>query len=767
MITTNLGFPRIGKHRELKKGVEAYWKGKIEYNDLLKIAESIREQNYILQKSAGIDVIPVNDFSFYDQVLDMSCMLGVIPKRFKKLANDSEYNDLDIYFAMARGIQNEKHDILPMEMTKWFNTNYHYIVPEFEKNMEFSLSLGKIDKEIEEALKFKINIKPVFIGPLTYLKLGKVVNDNFDRFNLLPSLLEVYEKIFERMNELSVSWVQFDEPYIVSDLTDMEKKSLFEIYNGFNKKFPKISIMLTSYFGTIEQNIDIIKRLNVRALHVDLSENRSQLDNLLSDFPKGMILSMGIVNGRNVWKNNFLESLNLINTAVARLGKESVWLAPSCSLIHCPVDIDSEESDNKYLPSEIKEWLSFAKQKLEEVNVLRQLIEKSKKTKLLKENISVFEKRKNSKIVKDKKVRDSLSIIKESDYYRKSPYNIRKEKQKRLNLPILPTTTIGSFPQTSYVRSLRRKWKKGILNLTVYEEKIKELIADTLLWQNECGLDVLVHGEFERNDMVEYFATFLNGYTFTQNGWVQSYGTRFVKPPIIYGDLSRKVPITVKWSKYANDISSKEVKGMLTGPVTMLQWSFVRDDQAEEETLLQLALAVRDEVRDLEKAGINIIQIDEPAFREGMPLNPSKKNEYFKKAIKAFRLTSSVVKDETQIHTHMCYSEFNEIIEWISAMDADVITIEASRSQMELLEAFKDFEYPNDIGPGVYDIHSPRIPSVEEIVSLLLKALKYISPDRLWVNPDCGLKTRNWNEVYKSLQNMVSAAKILRGKLNE
>ncbi len=764
MRTTNLGFPRIGNYRELKKAVEYYWQSKIGVDDLKKTANAIMKRNLILQKSIGIDLIPINDFSFYDQVLDMSYTLGVIPERFKDLENDDSYNSIDLYFAMARGIQDKKYDILPMEMTKWFNTNYHYIVPEFEKDQKFSLSLNKIKNEISEALKLSPNIKPVLIGPLTYLKLGKTSNGDFDKLNLLPELIKMYEKIVDGMCDSGIEWVQFDEPFLVSGLKEKEKRGLIEIYTGLKDKFPNMNIMLTSYFGSIEQNIDTIKQLPIQAFHIDLSEDQEQLDKLLPEFPNNTILSMGVINGRNIWKNNFSKSLDLINKAVNKLGRKYVWIAPSCSLIHCPIDIDLEE-DSKYLLPEVKGWMAFSKQKLEEVNTLKQLIENPEESELLKKNTSYFENRINSEILRIQDVRDAVNGIKETDYSRNNSHSIRKEKQKFLNLPLLPTTTIGSFPQTSYIRSLRRKWKKGVMENSVYETKIKEVIADTLSWQKENGLDVLVHGEYERNDMVEYFAMFLNGYAFTQNGWVQSYGTRFVRPPIIFGDVSRKEPMTVYWSKYANKITAGKVKGMLTGPVTMLQWSFVRDDQTVEETLLQLALAIRDEVKDLEDAGINIIQIDEPAFREGMPLNPSKQTKYFKMASGAFRLSSSVVKDETQIHTHMCYSEFNEIIEWISAMDADVITIEASRSRMELLEAFSDFEYPNDIGPGIYDIHSPRVPEVEEMVSLLQKALEYIPADRLWVNPDCGLKTRNWEEVEKSLRNMVSAARILREKL--
>jgi len=764
MKTTNLGFPRIGSNRELKKATESYWKNKIGIDNLKKVGASIRNQNWIFQASIGIDIIPVNDFSFYDQVLDMSYVLGVIPKRFKELKNDDNYNDMDLYFAMARGIQDEKYNITPMEMTKWFNTNYHYIVPEFNKNQKFYLSLNKVEDEIIEAKSLNLEIKPVFIGPLTFLKLGKL-NEDFNRLDLLPDLIKEYENILDRMNDLGVSYVQFDEPYLASDLTDSEKKCLTEIYNAFQKKSPEIKIVLTSYFGSIEQNIDIINQLPVNVFHIDLSDNCEDLDKLLSGFSKEMTLSMGVVNGRNIWKNDFSKSLNMIRKTVDKLGLNRIWIAPSCSLIHCPIDIELEK-DGKYLAPEIKDWMAFAKQKLEEVNVLRQLVENPQKTELLKKNILSFEARKKAEGFVIEDVKEALNSIKESDYSRKSPYHIRKEKQKSLNLPLLPTTTIGSFPQTSYIRSLRRKYKKGLIEKNIYEAKIKEAILSLLLWQKEHELDVLVHGEYERNDMVEYFAMFLNGYAFTQNGWVQSYGTRYVKPPIIYGDVSRKEPMTVEWIKYANEMTVKEVKGMLTGPVTMMQWSFVRDDQSKEETLLQLALVIRDEVKDLEKAGVSIIQIDEPAFREGMPLNTSAQDEYFKMASRAFRLSSSDVQDKTQIHTHMCYSEFNEIIEWISSMDADVITIEASRSKMELLEAFTDFEYPNDIGPGIYDIHSPRVPKVEEITSLLRKALEYIPAERLWVNPDCGLKTRGWDEVDKSLQNMVSATKTLREELN-
>lgn len=762
MLKNNLGYPRIGSHRELKKACESYWTGKITQNQLLEVGQRIRLHHWQIQQAAGIDLIPSNDFSFYDHVLDMSLSLGAIPARYQAiLAANTHNNDLDLYFAMARGYQKNNLDIKAMEMTKWFDTNYHYIVPEFTKDQTFKLSSEKIFNEFEEALKAGILTKPVLLGPVTYLLLGKEKEAGFHRLDLLPRLLPVYFAILDRLQKAGAVWIQFDEPCLALDLSYQEKEALRTVYEAIRQRFPQLKSLLTTYFDGLRDNILSVSNLPVCALHVDLVRFPSQFDDLLTALREPMSLSLGIIDGRNIWKNDYSQSLLFIKKAVAKLGSHRIMIAPSCSLLHVPCDLELEKDENQ-LSAEIKQWMAFAKQKLNEVNDLYTIFHTHDEA-LLAQNQTAIKQRQVSPLIHKPHVKQRLAALAPTDTLRKSNFEIRQPIQKALlNLPLFPTTTIGSFPQTDDVRQLRARFKKGELTLAAYEQEIEKHLQKAITWQESLGLDVLVHGEFERNDMVEYFGEMLEGYVFTQNGWVQSYGSRCVKPPILYGDIDRPHPMTVKWAAYAQSLTSHYVKGMLTGPITLLQWSFVRNDQPRSTTMFQLALAIRDEVSDLEAAGIKIIQIDEAALREGLPLRRSDWKTYLDNAVRAFRIASSSVDDQTQVHTHMCYSEFNDIIESIAAMDADVITIETSRSQMELLDAFKVFAYPNEIGPGVYDIHSPRVPTVEEMVALLEKALLVLPAQNLWVNPDCGLKTRKWPETEVALKNMVQAAQSLR-----
>ncbi len=767
ILTHNLGYPRIGNQRELKKANESYWAGQSTLQDLLKAAADIRAYNWKLQKEAGVEFIPSNDFSFYDQVLDMSLMVGAIPERYHDIITDKSNTELDLYFAMARGYQKKGLDVIAMEMTKWFDTNYHYIVPEFHKGQTFRLFSTKAIQEFSEAKRLGILTKPVLIGPVSYLLLGKEKEKDFHRIELLSNLLPVYTQILENLEDQGAEWIQIDEPYLSLDLTDQEREAYVAAYGTLRAKFPRLKFILTTYFDCTGDNLQLATNLPVDALHLDLVRCPAQLGDILSTSfeESNKILSLGVIDGRNIWKNDYKKSLAFIQKTVDAIGFERVLLAPSCSLLHTPCDLDLEK-DEKVLTPEIKNWMAFAKQKIEELIDIKKIAEGSAGAEVLKANQRAIESRKTSSLIHKTHVKDRVKALTDKDDRRLNVFAERQKKQqKALGLPLFPTTTIGSFPQTDDVRALRAKFKKGELTQIDYEQKIKAEIDKSITWQEDLGIDVLVHGEFERNDMVEYFGEQLAGYVFSQNGWVQSYGSRCVKPPIIYGDIERPVPMTVNWSAYAQSKTKKLMKGMLTGPVTILQWSFVRDDQPRETTTMQIALAIRDEVADLEKAGIKVIQIDEPAIREGLPIRKADWPAYLNWAVKAFRISASVVKDETQIHTHMCYSEFNDIISNIADMDADVITIETSRSQMELLDAFANFNYPNEIGPGVYDIHSPRVPSTEEILFLLNKALDVIPRQNLWVNPDCGLKTRKWPETEAALKNMVGAVRQLRGEL--
>ncbi len=765
MLTHNLGYPRIGSQRELKKASENYWSGKSSLKNLLAVGRNIRQENWLLQKQAGIDLIPSNDFSFYDQVLDMSLTVNAIPERYHDVVLGTNRSEIDLYFAMARGYQKEGLDITAMEMTKWFDTNYHYIVPEFHKGQEFKLFSTKVIDDFYEAKQLGIVTKPVLLGPVSYLLLGKEKEEGFDRIDLIGNLLPVYLDLLKRLDKLDVQWIQFDEPFLALDLSEKEKKALIFVYREIRREFPSLKTILATYFDGLRDNLQLAASLPLSALHVDLVRYPHQLDDVLAAIPPKMSLSLGVVDGRNIWKNDFSLSLSCIEKAVSSLGHERVMIAPSCSLLHTPCDLDLETHEDVLL-LEIKNWMSFAKQKLWEVSTLRKLSSPESKADVqnhLLENQEAVASRKASALIHKPEVKKRTASVTQEDERRNSVFAERQKKQLETHrLPLFPTTSIGSFPQTDDVRSWRAKWKKGDLTNEQYDTLIKAETERSIRWQEEIGIDVLVHGEFERNDMVEYFGEQLEGYVFSKNGWVQSYGSRCVKPPIIYGDVSRPNPMTVYWTTFAQSLTAKPVKGMLTGPVTILQWSFVRDDQPRKETCTQIALAIRDEVSDLEKAGIGIIQIDEPAIREGLPLRRADWKEYLHWAVRAFRIASSGVKDETQIHTHMCYSEFNDIIENIAGMDADVITIETSRSQMELLDAFVDFLYPNEIGPGVYDIHSPRVPGVPEILELLEKALSVLPARNLWVNPDCGLKTRKWPETDAAMRNMVQAARQLR-----
>jgi 5-methyltetrahydropteroyltriglutamate--homocysteine methyltransferase len=765
MKGNNLGYPRIGSNRELKKAPELYWAGQISADELIATGKDIRSKNWHLQSAAGIDLIPSNDFSFYDQVLDLTLAVGAIPARYHELAKSN--SSLDLYFAMARGSQKEGQDVVAMEMTKWFDTNYHYIVPEFTKNQKFELFSEKIINEFKEANALGIKTKPVLIGPVSYLLLGKEKEEGFHRIDLIDAILPVYFEIFEKLQAENAEYIQLDEPFLALNLTDKERKTYTEVYNEINIRFPKLKIVLANYFDCFGENLETALTLPVDTFHLDLVRCPLQLDDILDSgkLASNVNLSLGVVDGRNIWKNDFKPSLELIKKAVDALGADRILVAPSCSLIHSPCDLDLETNDQTLTP-EIKQWLAFAKQKINEVVLLKQFASNEidvKNSVDYERNIIANNNRKTSKLIHNNEVKARVSGITASDDKRKSTFATRRKSQiEALNLPLFPTTTIGSFPQTAEVRSWRAKFKKGELTTKEYHNLIEKETEATIRFQEETGIDVLVHGEFERNDMVEYFGEQLAGFTFTKNGWVQSYGSRCVKPPVIYGDVSRPNPMTVKWSEYAQSLTPKWVKGMLTGPVTILQWSFVRNDQPRSETCTRIALAIRDEVVDLEKAGIKIIQIDEPAIREGLPLRKEEWANYLDWAVKAFRISASGVNDDTQIHTHMCYSEFNDIIQNIADMDADVITIECSRSQMELLDAFANFKYPNEIGPGVYDIHSPRVPSSTEMVRLLEKASAVIPVDQLWVNPDCGLKTRHWDETKKALIEMVAAAQEMR-----
>ncbi len=756
MITThNLGFPRIGGKRELKFALEQYWSNRISESALLEIAAELRSQHW--QYQSKINWMPVGDFSLYDHVLDASFMVGNIPERAQSLAG----NELDYYFRVARGRSNAdlgvSSCIHAAEMTKWFDTNYHYIVPEFNNATRFRLNAHRLLEQIQQAGKQFTQIKPVILGPVTYLWLGKS-RDGSDKLSLLDDLIDIYAQLFQLLHQSGITWVQIDEPLLVMELPDSWKHALRKTY--FQLRATPLKLLLATYFGQLQDNLQLACELPVDGLHLDALSAKDEVTKFVDWLPSHKILSLGIISGRNIWKTDLQDTLDFLEPIAARL-QDRLWLAPSCSLLHVPVNLEHEQK----LDDEIRSWLSFAVQKLEELNLLAVALNQGRSAVAgeLQKNKLAITARQQSDRVNQASVKARMHSANDAMGMRQSPYQQRAVmQQNRFQLPLFPTTTIGSFPQTQSIRRIRQDFKAGKISDQSYVQAMQREIDCCIQEQEALGLDVLVHGEPERNDMVEYFGEQLNGFAFTEFGWVQSYGSRCVKPPIIFGDVSRSKNITVDWIKYAQSLTKKPVKGMLTGPVTMLNWSFVRDDQPRADTCLQLALAIRDEVLALEQSGIQMIQIDEAALREGLPLRKKQWNSYLDWAIRAFRITANGVKDETQIHTHMCYSEFNDIMQAIAGMDADVITIETSRSSMELLEAFRNFQYPNEIGPGVYDIHSPNIPSVDSIVALLQNAVQRIPKARLWVNPDCGLKTRSWEEVKPALHNMVAATYFCR-----
>jgi len=794
-IASNLGFPRIGYHRQLKQATEKYWAGKASAQELLDVGRSIRVQNWQIQKDAGIEHIPSNDFSFYDHILDTAVMLGAIPDHYLKTSTASTSLDhaiihgavpahdlegslknssLDISFHLARGCANEKCALHPgqtvaaWEMTKWFDTNYHYIVPTLKSDQQFQLLYQQPLWYFLEAKSQGISTRPVIIGPVSFLMLCKIEDPDTDRFTLLPSLLPVYLKLLNLLKIAGAEWVQIDEPCLILDLDSKAKQAYKDAYEYFSKS--SLKLLLTAYFCRLGDNLELALNLPTAGIHLDYIAG-DNLESVASRWPQGKVLSAGVVDGRNIWVCDLERTLHLLSKMQTIVGNSNLIVAPSCSLLHVPLDLD----DEKHLDKQIRPWLAFAKQKLTELSLLNTALsgDSQKVRKEFETNKLAIANHRSSPRVHNTVLKSQLANLSANQFKRNASFDKRKPLQQKLfNLPLLPTTTIGSFPQTKEIRKARADFKTGIISQEEYKQAMRAEISHALTVQNDIGLDVLVHGEAERNDMVEYFAEFLDGYVFTEQGWVQSYGSRCVKPPIIYGDIIRKQPMTVEWSVFAQEqanrlANNKPVKGMLTGPVTMLQWSFVRNDQPRSQTCQQLAWAIREEVSDLERNGIKIIQIDEPAIREGLPLKKADWQNYLNWAVQCFRLSSSSVKDETQIHTHMCYSQFNDIIESVAALDADVVSIEAARSELDLLDAFVKFKYPNDIGPGVYDIHSPRIPPELEMLELLEKALNLIDPKQLWINPDCGLKTRNWTEVIPALKNMVAATQILRARLKE
>ncbi len=755
MVTThNLGFPRIGANRELKFTLEAYWQNKISVKELEKQRDQLCQENW--QRQITLDYVPVGDFSFYDHVLDTSQMLGNLPQRILSLGGEA----LSSYFRTARGhtAGDEIHaGSTAGEMTKWFNTNYHYIVPEFSARTRFTLNASHLIDQIKQAKILGIKAKVVLLGPVTYLRIGKCT-DNSSVLNLLPPLLNCYQELLGLLADHGITWVQIDEPALVTDLEAIWQQAYIKAYETLSNN--RINMMLTTYFGTLGDNLLLSCRLPVQGLHVDMSQHQLEMPTLLKNLPSERLLSLGVVDGRNIWKSDLHNILNILEPVHQALGNR-LWIAPSCSLLHVPVDLARESG----MDTEIRSWLAFAQQKIEEIHILGQALNQGRDSvyEFLAANQHALSQRRASSRVHNPEVTSAIAGLHPTMGTRTSPYALRAEAQKqRLNLPLFPTTTIGSFPQTDDLRRLRQAWRCGDIAELTYHQAIYDEISLCIREQQALGLDVLVHGEAERNDMVEYFGEHLRGYIFSQFGWVQSYGSRCVKPPIIYGDIQRPHPITLPWITYAQSLTKQPVKGMLTGPVTMLNWSFVRDDQPRSTTARQLALAIRQEVLDLETAGIQIIQIDEAALREGLPLRRSQWTEYLSWAIEAFRITANGVSDATQIHTHMCYSEFNDIMAAIMAMDADVITIETSRSNADLLKALDNLNYPNELGPGVYDIHSPITPTLDQITTLIQQTCQHIPAARLWINPDCGLKTRRWEEVRPALKRMVEAAHQLR-----
>lgn len=752
ILNHTLGFPRVGLRRELKKAQERYWAGNATQQELLAVGRELRARHWQQQKEAGVDLLPVGDFAWYDHVLTTSLLLGNVPARHQ---NPQGGIDLDTLFRIGRGRAPSGEPAAAAEMTKWFNTNYHYIVPEFTQGQQFKLSWTQLLDEVDEALALGHKIKPVLLGPVTYLWLGKVKGEQFDRLSLLEAIVPVYRQLLGELRQRGIEWVQIDEPALVLELPQAWRDAFRPAYAALQGE---VKLLLTTYFDSIGQNLDVIRELPVQGLHVDLVHGSDDPLQLHQQLPAEWLLSLGVINGRNVWRADLSRWFERLQPLTGQ-GRQ-LWIGSSCSLLHSPIDLSVETR----LDDEVKSWFAFALQKCAELKLLSRALNENDAASLAAWSAPIRARARSSR-VHNAAVAQRLAAVQPGDVERQSAYPTRANAQRRrFSLPAWPTTTIGSFPQTPAIRGLRLDFKKGAIDGARYRAGIAEQIGQAIAEQERLGLDVLVHGEAERNDMVEYFGENLDGFVFTQNGWVQSYGSRCVKPPVIIGDVSRPQPITVEWAKYAQSLTDKPVKGMLTGPVTILCWSFPREDVPRETIAKQIALALRDEVADLEAAGIGIIQIDEPALREGLPLHRSDWADYLKWAVDAFRLNAAVAKDETQIHTHMCYCEFNDIMDAIAALDADVITIETSRSDMDLLDAFKAFAYPNEIGPGVYDIHSPNVPSVAWIENLLRKAAQSVPAARLWVNPDCGLKTRGWTETRQALANMVEAARRLRGE---
>src|SRR5215216_2841461 len=781
MALSNIaGFPRIGPNRELKFATEGYWRGDVSLDDLQATAKKIRTENWRFMQEAGVDLIPSNDFSLYDQVLDTIALVGAVPERYE---HSADLVDIESYFAMARGRQEEGIDVTAMEMTKWFDTNYHYIVPELAPDTTFSLSSTKpFDEHAEAMEELGIDTVPVIVGPVSFLLLGKSadgVSADFDRLDLLEPLLEVYGEVIERLAEQGATWVQLDEPCFVQDRSERELDTLRLAYEELAKVHERTRICVKTYFDHAGDAYGVLRDLPVEGIGLDFHRGGPDLDremvrkggprNVEFIATEGGLedkwLFAGIVDGRNVWINELEHSLDLLGGLRDRC-KELV-VSTSCSLLHTPLDLDAEPPSD-VLDDELRSWMAFAKQKVGEVVTLAKGLGEGREAIAgeLDANDRAHDDRRESHRTRNPAVRDRVSALTDDDARRSSPFEVRRDAQRsHLDLPLLPTTTIGSYPQTDEIRETRMKLRRGEIDEAQYEARMRAEIEKVIRFQDEVGLDVLVHGEPERNDMVQYFAEQLDGYATTQNSWVQSYGSRYVRPPIIYGDVSRPDPITTQWIAFAQSLTDRPVKGMLTGPVTMLQWSFVRDDQPRSATCEQIALAIRDEVADLEAEGIKVIQVDEPAIREGLPLRRDRWTEYLEWAVHSFRVATAVVRDETQIHTHMCYSEFRDIMDHISDLDADVLLIWHARSHMELLEYWRSRGYDKDIAPGVYDIHSPRVPPAEEMADMLRAAEDALPREPLWVAPDCGLKTRAWPEVEAALRNMVQAAKQLREEL--
>ncbi|WP_019625872.1 5-methyltetrahydropteroyltriglutamate--homocysteine S-methyltransferase [Thioalkalivibrio sp. ALJT] len=763
MITThNLGFPRIGARRELKTALEHYWRGDSNREELEATGRELRRRHWSWQREAGIEQVPVGDFSFYDHVLDMMLTLGVLPQRFHAAASE---DPLDLAFYMARGRSRNARlpDVPALEMTKWFDTNYHYLVPELTLQQTFAADPSRLQTEIREARAMGLQPKPVLLGPVSFLYLAKMKDDG-EPLELLDRLVPIYQELLEWLGDEGAGWVQMDEPILATDLPVEWQSALQTAYDRLHRGGPRI--LLATYFGTLGSQRDLAMELPVAGLHVDAVRGASEVSTLIARVPQDKILSLGVIDGRNVWAADLEACMDTLEPAASSLGADRLWLAPSCPLLHVPVDLEQETG----LDTKLHGWMAFARQKLAELAALKRGLTAGRAAIAaeLERSRRARNSRQNAARTHQPLVRKRVEALAPHDDCRGSAYEQRAPLQQRaLNLPLFPTTSIGSFPQTRTIRRVRRDYRRGEVSREDYERTMRQEIARVIRFQETIGMDVLVHGEPERNDMVEYFGEQLDGYAFTRHGWVQSYGSRCVKPPIIYGDVQRSTPMTIEWMRYAQSLTDKPTKAMLTGPVTMLQWAFERDDLPREAIAMQIALALRDEIADLESAGIGVIQVDEPAFREGLPLRRGEWNDYLEWAARSFRVATSGVSDVTQIHTHMCYSEFNDIIDAIASLDADVITIETARSDMELLDAFERSTYPNEIGPGVYDIHSPRIPQVEEMVALLEKAARGVPAERLWVNPDCGLKTRNWDEVRPSLEAMVHAAREMRSRHSE